>query len=288
MRRFLYKMNKFSEINLDYSINSGQVFLWEKYDNTWYGINGSDILAIYYGSNEIRSFSKRPMDLFRQDDDTAQIIHSITKDKVVKNAVKRFPGLRLLRQDPFQCYISFIISSNSNIQKIRLVLQNLCKKFGTKIRFDGREFFLFPEARYLAKADKSDLMATGMGYRTKAVKEASNAVTSGEIDFDYLKKTNYQTTKECLVKIYGIGNKIADCIMLFSLEKLDAFPLDRWMIRVLQKYYLDKFPITGKTISEKSYENLHNKIVEHFGPYAGYSQQFLFKMERELYDKKWL
>jgi len=288
MRRFLSEMNKFSEINLDYSINSGQVFLWEKYDNNWYGINGSDILAIYPESNKIRSLSKKPIDIFRQDDDSAQIIQSITKDKIVKNAVKRFPGLRLLRQDPFQCYISFIVSSNSNIQKIRLVLQNLCKKFGTKIRFDGREFFLFPEARELARAERSDLMATGMGYRTKSVKEASIAVTSGEIDFDYLKKTNYQTTKESLVKIYGIGNKIADCIMLFSLEKLDAFPLDRWMIRVLQKYYLDKFSITSKTISEKAYEELHNKIVKYFGPYAGYSQQFLFKMERELYEKKWL
>jgi N-glycosylase/DNA lyase len=281
-------MSTLSEINLDYSMNSGQVFLWEKNDNNWYGINGSDILAIYPESNEIRSFSKRPMDIFRQNDDSSQIIQSITKDKIVKNAVKRFPGLRLLRQDPFQCYISFIVSSNSNIQKIRHVLQNLCKKFGTKIRFEGREFFLFPEARKLANATKADLMTTGMGYRTKAVKEASIAVTSGEIDFDYLKKTNYQTTKESLVKIYGIGNKIADCIMLFSLEKLDAFPLDRWMIRVLQKYYLDKFSITNKTISEKTYETLHNKIVNHFGPYAGYSQQFLFKMERELNKKKWL
>jgi len=287
-RQFLSSMNKFSEINLDHSINSGQVFLWEKYDNNWYGINGSDILAIYPGTHEIRSYSKKPIDIFRQDDNSAQIIQSITKDKVVKSAVKRFPGLRLLRQDPFQCYISFIVSSNSNIQKIRLVLQNLCKKFGTKAKFDGKEFFLFPEARKLAKAEKSDLTATGMGYRIKAVKEASTAVTSGEVDFDYLKKTNYQTTKESLVKIYGIGNKIADCIMLFSLEKLDAFPLDRWMIRVLQKYYLDKFSITSKTISEKAYDNLHNKIVEHFGPYAGYSQQFLFKMERELYEKKWL
>ena len=102
------------------------------------------------------------------------------------------------------------------------------------------------------------------------------------------KKTNYKSTKESLLKIYGIGNKIADCIMLFSLDKLDSFPLDRWMIRVLQKYYFEKFPISCKTITEKTYENLHNEIVHHFGPYAGYSQQFLFKMERDLNEKKWL
>ena len=288
MRQFQSKMNKFSEINLEHSINSGQVFLWEKYQNTWYGINGSDVLAIDSDSNEIRSFSKNPMDIFRRDDNSVKILQSITKDRIVKNAVNRFPGLRLLRQDPYQCYISFIISSNSNIQKIKLVLQNICKKFGTKIRFEGREFFTFPEAKELARADKSELLATGMGYRAKSVKEASIAVTTDEINFSFLKKTSYQVTKESLLKIYGIGNKIADCIMLFSLEKLDAFPLDRWMIRVLQKYYLDKFSITGKTISEKTYDDLHYKIIEYFGPYAGFAQQFLFKMERELAEKKWL
>ena len=288
MKQFLYKMNEFSEINLDYSINSGQVFLWEKYGNIWYGINGSDVVSITDSSNQLRTFSKKSMDIFRNGDNSREIFQSITRDKVVKSAVKRFNGLRLLRQDPFQCYISFITSSNSNIQKIRLVLRNLCKKFGTKIRYEEREFFLFPEPNILAKAQKSDLLKCGLGYRTKAVKEAASAVISGRIDFDYLKKTNYQSAKESLLKIFGVGNKIADCIMLFSLEKLDAFPLDRWMIRVLQKYYSDKFPMVNKTITEKTYQSLHNEIVDHFGPYAGYSQQFLFKMERELSKKKWL
>ena len=288
MKQFRYKMDRFSEINLEYSINSGQVFLWEKFDNIWYGINGSDVISVTESTNLIKAFSKNPPDIFRKGDDSKKIIQSISRDEVVKSAVKHFWGLRLLRQDPFQCYISFIASSNSNIQKIRFVLQNICKKFGTKIRFEEREFFLFPEPGILAKAKNNDLLKCGLGYRSKSVKEAASAVISGEIDFDYLKKTNYQIAKESLVKIFGIGNKIADCIMLFSLDKLEAFPLDRWMIRVLQKYYSDKFPMTNKTITEKTYESLHNEIVEHFGPYAGYSQQFLFKMERDLNEKKWL
>jgi len=288
MKRFQSEMNKVSEINLEYSFNSGQVFLWEKEGSNWYGINGSDVIAISEDSNHIESLSKNPIDILRKGDDSRKIIQSITKDKIVKIAVKRFNGLRLLRQDPFQCYISFIISSNSNIQKIRRVLQNLCIKLGTKVRFEGKEFFLFPEPNVLSKVNRNDLLACGLGYRAKFVKEAANAVISGEIDFDYLKKTNYQTAKDSLVKIYGIGNKIADCIMLFSLDKLDAFPLDRWMIRVLQKYYFEKFPMSCKTITEKIYDNLHNDIIHHFGPYAGYSQQFLFKMERDLNEKKWL
>ena len=89
------------------------------------------------------------------------------------------------------------------------------------------------------------------------------------------------------MKVPGIGNKVADCIMLFSLNKLDAFPLDRWMIRILEKYY-SNFHLETKTITEKQYELLHEKIVSYFGKYAGYAQQFLFKMERENFDKKWL
>ena len=90
----------------------------------------------------------------------------------------------------------------------------------------------------------------------------------------------------CLVP--GIGNKVADCIMLFSLNKLESFPLDTWMIKILEKYYSKEFKIETKTITQKQYESLHEKIVNYFGPYCGYSQQFLFKMERENNDKKWL
>ena len=118
MKQFRYKMNRFSEINLEYSINSGQVFLWEKFDDIWYGINGYDVISVS-NTNQVRTFSKNPTDLFRKEDDSKKIIQSISQDKIVKTAVNQFRGLRLLRQDPFQCYISFIASSNSNIQKIR-------------------------------------------------------------------------------------------------------------------------------------------------------------------------
>jgi N-glycosylase/DNA lyase len=281
-------MQKQSLINLDYSINSGQVFLWEKNQNTWYGINGLDVLAVKENPFQITSFSKNPIDFFRERDNFSEIIRDITKDKVVKKAVKHFPGLRLLRQDPFQCCISFIISSNSSIQNIKQSLKKLCKKFGKQIVFDNKEFFLFPEPKKLARASNTELLSCGLGFRTKAVKEASLAVITGQIDFDFLRKSSYDDAKDILLDVYGIGNKVADCILLFSLEKLDAFPIDRWIMKVLQKYYHDKFLITGKSLTEKKYIETHEKIVNYFGPYAGYSQQFLFKMERELNQKRWL
>ncbi len=280
-------MNFSQNINLENSINSGQVFLWKKDGTKWYGINGCDVIQIEENSNRIISYSNNPMDVFRQSDNLKKILKNIKKDKIVQLAVEKFPGMRLLRQDPFQCYISFITSSNSSIQKIKQVLKLLCKKFGTKVRYDGREFFLFPEPKKLAKAETNELMECGLGYRAKSVKQASMDVISGEIDFDFLKKTDYQTAKESLLKVFGVGNKVADCIMLFSLEKLDAFPIDRWILRVLQKHYTKKFESSEMTLTEKKYQSLHNEIVKHFGPYAGYSQQFLFKMERELYQKNW-
>lgn len=281
-------MQKQSVINIDFSINSGQVFLWEKDQEIWYGINGTDVLAINEKSFKIDTFSHNCVDFFREEDELPEIIHSITKDKIVKKAVKLFPGLRLLRQDPFQCYISFIVSSNSNIQNIRHALQRLCERFGEKIIFDKKEFFLFPEPETLARATQSELQKCGLGYRTKSVMEASLAVASGQINFDFLKKTSYQNAKDVLLDVYGIGNKVADCIMLFSLEKLNAFPIDRWILKILKKYYPEKFQIDGKSLTEKKYDQIHEKVVDHFGPYAGYAQQFLFKMERELNKKRWL
>ena len=280
-------MIDYSIINLENTINSGQVFLWTKQKEFWYGINGQDILKIN-NLGKITSYSNKKYDFFRNTDDMKEIIKSISKDKTTKIAVKKYLGLRLVRQDPFQCFISFIVSSNSNIQKIKSSLEKISIKFGKKIRFDNKEFQIFPEPKIIANATIQEIQNCGVGYRAKFIIDAAKMVESEQIDFDHLKKSNYQDAKETILTVPGIGNKVADCILLFSLDKLEAFPLDRWMIRILEKYYLEKFELETKSITEKQYNTLHEKIVKHFGPYAGYAQQFLFKMERENYQKKWL
>jgi N-glycosylase/DNA lyase len=274
-------------INVENSINSGQVFLWRKNGNYWYGINGQDILKIS-NSGSIRSYQNIKTDFFRKRDNIEKIIKSISKDSITKKAVKQYTGLRILEQDPFQCLISFITSSNSNIQKIKSSLEKMSKKFGVKVKFDNQEFFLFPKPKKLANASINEIKSCGVGYRARFIKEAANRTVLEKINFEYLKKSNYQNAKDEICLIPGVGNKVADCVLLFSLNKLESFPLDRWMIRILEKYYSDKFQLETKTITEKQYGILHEKIVNHFGPYAGYSQQFLFKMERENYQKKWL
>jgi len=282
-------MQKSHSINLNLTINSGQVFLWNKVGSIWFGIDGEDLLVIRENPFEIVSSSRKMNKFFREDDNLDKIIEDVSKDKLVKNAVKHFSGLRLIRQDPFQCYISFICSSNSTIQNIKRMLENLCKKFGNKIEFDKKQFFTFPKPEKLANASNKDLLSCGLGFRAKYVKQAAKMVRSGKINFESLRKEDYKSALEILKTVPGIGNKVADCILLFSLDKLESFPLDRWTQRILQKYYSRVFDdIQIKSLTEKKYSMLHEKIVEYFGPYAGYSQQFLFKMERDLNKKSWL
>ena len=278
--------NQFS-IDIDNSINSGQVFLWEKCGSDWYGINGQDILKINKNA-VIKSIQNSKTDFFRKKDNMQEIIKSISKDKTVKKAIKQYEGLRIFKQDPFQCMISFIISSNSNIQKIKTSLKKITKKFGVKVEIQNKEFFLFPKPEKLANASIEEIKKCGVGYRAPFIKQAAEMIFSKKIDLEYLEKLDYKEAKKNICLIPGVGNKVADCILLFSLNKLEAFPLDTWMIKILEKYYSKEFKIETKTITQKQYEILHEKIVNYFGPYCGYAQQFLFKMERESYNKKWL
>ncbi len=277
-----------SKVNLNYTINSGQVFLWDRIGDTWHGIDGNNLLVIREPF-QIISSHKEVLNFFRSDDNVIRILSQVGKDRLVGKAVKRFPGLRLMRQDPFQCYISFICSSNSSIRNIRSMLKRLCVKFGNKAEFENNQFFTFPQPDKLAKATNEELFSCGLGFRAKYVREAAKEVNLGKIDFEYLKRDDYKTSLETLKKIPGIGNKIADCVLLFSLEKLESFPIDRWTERILQKYYPKIYHnVKGKSLTEKKYAKLHEKIVDYFGPYAGYSQQFLFKLERDLNKKNWL
>ena len=130
-------MHEIKKINLDLTINSGQVFLLDKIDGIWYGVNGTEVLRINQSPFEVISSQKKSNDLFRQEDNLEKILKSINKDKFVRSAVLRFPGLRLMRQDPFQCYISFICSSNSSIPHIKQMLKKICKKLGKKVNFYG-------------------------------------------------------------------------------------------------------------------------------------------------------
>ncbi len=310
---------RYNEINLVDTIDSGQVFLWstikarQKGENThrekneWYGVNGQNILKVYMTSDYsndniiVKSYHngrwyKDTSDLFRNKDDIRNnITRSLPNDNTIKTALSRYPGLRIMRQDPFQCTISFITSANSNIQRIRTNLTKITQKFGKDVTVNNiGKMHLFPTPDVLAKASVREVEECGVGYRAKYIVKASEMVASKDINYDeIMQMENYYDALNAMCKIPGVGNKVADCILLFSLNRSDAFPLDRWMIRILSKYYGNILDIADQTqkvtaLTDKQYKTIHEKIVQYFGPNAGYAQQWLFKMARDDANAAWL
>lgn len=288
-----------SRFNPEISINSGQMFLWEKYENSWYGTYGDYILKFRITDKEIEFYSTPKFDnwqhfIFRLDDNIQEIFAGFSNDSILLNLLKKYRGLRLIRQDPYQCMISFACSSNTNISMIRIMLKNLSMKFGTKKEIDNKVFFTFPKMKNLHNASINELCACSVGYRAKAIKSIAEKVATGALTIDELHRSNYDDARRILTDIYGIGNKIADCILLFSLEKTEAFPIDVWMGRAIFKYYkrlIDKknatFMNANKKLSDNQYSILSEIMRSHFGQYGGYAQQYLYYHIRNLKLKKW-
>jgi N-glycosylase/DNA lyase len=303
-------------VDPEISVNSGQMFLWQKIDNSWYGIYGDHVLKFSTleqdknptdGIRNIQFFSfpefnKWERHVFRLDDDIASILSSLTKDPILSKAIKTYRGLRVTRQQPEQCMISFVCASNTNISMIRRMLGNLCRKFGNRVTFDGREFFTFPTANRLNRVTNNELLACGVGYRVKAIRAVVENIVSNNIDFKDLKRAKYSASKEELMKIYGVGNKISDCILLFSLEKTEAFPIDIWITRAIYLYYQSILTgskeqrkyreqqmskIDEKLVYRYKYEVLSDVMRRYFGEYAGYAQQYLYYYIRHKAARKW-
>ena len=307
--------NKINLVPLDpiRTINSGQVFLWENHNNSWYGIDGNYILKITIKDkkvyklienqkflcelenidieyNSFPEYKNWNYNFFRLYDNQDIIDKTLSKDPVILNIYKKYRGLRLIRQDPFQCIISFVCASNTNIKRIRYMLKNITKKFGKRVIYNGLSFNLFPNVNELSEASIEELVGCGLGYRSKFVKSISNNIKNN-LDLNSLKDMKYLEAKLELTKLFGIGNKIADCVLLFSLEKTEAFPIDIWIYRALFQYYgwmfKDNTLIKSVKLPENKYKLIHNSINDYFGKYSGYVQQYLYYHIRESNKRTW-
>jgi N-glycosylase/DNA lyase len=276
--------------DLDVTLCCGQAFRWNKQGEWWHGIVREHAFKIHQIGNELE-FENVEMNFVRNYfglyDDLSKISSQISKDEHIKSAVEAFKGLRILRQDPWECLISYICATYKNIQAIKQMLSNLCKKFGDKIYFDECNFYTFPTPERLAEATVEELAKCGLGYRAKYVSETAQMVYENGFEFENLRKLSYEKAKKKLLNIPGVGLKVADCVSLFSLGKLEAFPVDVWIRRVILKYYGSYFPndFTRKISDKKSlttseYERLSLFGRRYFGNYAGYAQEYLYHYER--------
>jgi N-glycosylase/DNA lyase len=276
--------------NLDYTLQCGQVFRWEKRGDWWYGVVAGKAIKIRQ-TRDVMEYEGAKTDFiekyFRLHDPLPVILSRISKDVYIRDAIRNFHGLRLIRQDPWECLISYICATYKNIPAIKSMVNNLSKQFGSEMTFDDYRFYAFPGPDSLANASVTELARCKLGFRAKNVQQAARQVENGSISFDELESMRYEAAKHELLKLPGIGSKVADCVLLFSLNKLEAFPVDVWIKRTILNNYHEHFDdtfiqkaSTKKSSTSSEYRRISSFARGYFGEYAGYAQQYLFHNER--------
>jgi N-glycosylase/DNA lyase len=285
--------------SLEHTLRCGQLFRWEEMGDWWYGVVADHILKIRQIGDRLL-FQGFPEDVneafienyLRLDDDLPKILSEISRDEHVRKAVKLFHGLRLCRQEPWECLISYICATYKNIPAIKKMVHNISQQFGRKLSFDGYEFYTFPKPTTLAQTSPKDLNSCGLGFRAERLQETAKILDHGNFSLENLKNQDYESAKRKLMSLPGVGPKVADCVLLFSLEKLEAFPVDVWMKRAATNLYANHFDpsfvnnVNSKgSISQKQYEIINGFGRTYFGRYAGYAQEYLFHLLRKQLER---
>ncbi|MCM1165811.1 MAG: DNA-3-methyladenine glycosylase 2 [Lachnospiraceae bacterium] len=235
-----------SNFDLRQTFLCGQCFRWKETENgAFSGVAKGRRLTLSEENGKILidGISERELPEWRVyfdlDADYSEYIRRFSADKTLKAACEGSAGIRILRQEPFETLISFIISQNNNIPRISGIIGRLCGSFGEDI---GSGDFAFPTAERLRGIEPGDLAPLRAGFRAKYIVDAVNRVNSGEIDFDEIDGLPLDGARERLKKIVGVGDKVADCVLLFAFHKLDAFPRDVWVKRLMAEFYPEGLP----------------------------------------------
>ncbi len=273
-------------LDLTSTLLSGQAFRWRQ-DGPWFHciiFGGIVKLREVTGGVELRCApqaegSMVPLlrDYLGLGTDLEQVYETLLDDERLREAIHSYPGMRILRQDPWECLVSFICSSASNIPRITRNIEAMCTTFGRPVELDGLTRHTFPTPHDLAEAGSEALRGLGLGYRAEYVATASETIASGKVDLMPLREDSYEVALGTLTSLAGVGDKVANCVLLFSLDKPEAFPVDVWIERALQDWYLD-----GTKMSRK---NMRRWASNHFGTYAGYANHYLFH-DRRLKGRK--
>jgi len=280
--------------NLRHTLECGQAFRWEILSGWWYGVVKEKAVKIRQVGDKLQfqSFPEKVnpdfiQNYFRLDDDLPLILSEINKDEHIRKATQYLHGLRITRQEPWECLISYICATHKNIPAIKKMIYNLCKQFGKKIAFDRYSFYTFPKPSDLAEVRLEDLRKCKLGFRAKRVLETSKIINDGELDLEALRQVDYEKARLKLLSLPGVGNKVADCVLLFSLDKLQAFPVDVWMKKIILEFYpkffnhlfVERFSKRG-SVTGHYYQKFSDFGKKYFGAYAGYAQEYLFHWKR--------
>ena len=271
-----------TDFSLKYTLESGQSFRWNRIDNAYYGVVEGRILKITQEGTTLcvesstdedethfASYLRHYLDIER---DIPKILAEVNKDAYMHRAIEKLWGMRILNQELWETVASFILSQNNNVPRIRGIIRRLSEHFGEHLTFSGYADYSFPSPDALATATDAELLACGTGYRANYLRDTAQAVISGELSLTTLKQMSYFEAKQALMRRNGIGEKVADCICLFSLGHLAALPIDVWIKRIFETLYLRR-RATHREIREFAHS--------YFGDSVGYAQQYLFHYVHE-------
>ena len=275
---------------------SGQAFRWRPIDNAhadWVGIISDSVVKVSGNSATMVGTNQKNLDFqrliesyFSFEDDLSHIFSTFPQDEVLTPLLKEFEGLRLLTQDPWECLISFVCSINCNIPSIKLKIENLSRRYGNRIENSiGEDLFSFPTPEALAKAEKKDLLQCRVGFRWRYIKHIAQKVSSGQLDLEKIRGLQYSEATKHLISeetnnTLGVGPKVADCALLYSLHKTEAFPIDVWILRCMKQYYAETIGLTKFNLTPKTYNTISESMRKRFGKYAGYAQLYLYSKMR--------
>ena len=276
-------LNNLSSFSMKQIVDSGQAFRWDEFgEGHFVGVIYDRIIELIQDKDKVTlinvdqadydSFVRDYFDMDRDYDVIKDFLRG--RDEHLDSAIDFGSGIRILNQDLWEMIITFIISGNNNIPRIKKSIFKISKKYGKYLgRVGENDYYSFPTPEELSRATIDDLRECGVGYRDKYIHKTTNMIINNEVDLDLVRNSDYKESKEILKKLTGIGDKVADCILLFSCKKINAFPVDTWVKKILTEYY---------GLKKTSIKDVEGFINEHFGKYSGIAQQYLFYYIRSI------
>ena len=249
------------------TLECGQFFRYTKVEETYLVQSSDRLFALWQkGDSLFYEGVEEPflIHFLRLEEDLGSLLKEIDRDPAIHLAIQKYRGMRLIRQDPWECLISFLCSSAKRIPHIRCIIESLCKSSEKKLSFGNYISYGFPEPHCIKPS--LQLESVRAGFRTGYLIKASRCIDRNRLVA--LRGLSYREARQRLMTLSGVGKKVADCTLLYSLDFLEAFPIDTWIKKGLQRVYFD-----GRHVGEKTLEEF---VSSHFGAYAGYAQLYLF------------
>ena len=271
-------------LDIESTLFSGQAFRWRKQGEWYEGVISNELVRLREVGGVIEyvttydpdgSMASRLREYFSLDVDLQEVYAALSRDEELRLAVDRYRGMRILRQDPWETVLSFLCAQNSNVQRITRNIEDMCRSFGRPLSLGENTRHSYPTPETLAQAGEQPLRDLGLGYRARYVASAAEKVTQGEIDLMALREASYDDALKDLMILNGVGDKVANCIMLFCMDKPQAFPVDTHILQVLRERYPKPHPVHSSDI-----RRVREWAQEHFAPFAGYANHYLFHSRR--------